>query len=71
MANAQNLMGTGFSAGAANQLVIEMQTGATATTPGALIMQPSIPNISGANPTQAEYNALLAALRLAGVLAAP
>lgn len=71
MANAQNLMGTGFSAGAANQLVIEMQTGATATTPGALIMQPSIPNIAGVNPTQAEYNALLAALRLARVLAAP
>lgn len=69
MANAQNLMGMGFSAGAANQLVVEMQTGATATTPGALTMQPAIPDVSGTNPTKAEYNALLAALRLAGVLA--
>lgn len=68
MAKATNLMGVGFSAGAATQLVTEIQTPAVIGTPGAVTMQPAIAN-SGAAPTQAEFNALLAALRLAGVIA--
>lgn len=69
MANANNLMGVGFSAGAATQLVAEIQTPATKTTPGAITQQDAIADITETNPTKAEYNALLAALRSAGVLA--
>lgn len=68
MAKAQNLMGVGFSAGAANQLVTEIQASPTSTTPGAVTQQPAIADLAAA-PTQADFNGLLAALRLAGVLA--
>lgn len=40
----------------------------TATIRGGVIQQPAIANV-GAAPTQADFNALLAALRAAGVLA--
>lgn len=68
MATATNLMGVGFSAGAANQLVAEMQAAPTSTTPGAVTQQPAIANLSAA-PTAADFNGLLAALRSSGVLA--
>lgn len=68
MATATNLMGVGFSAGAANQLVAEMQAAPTSTTPGAVTQQPAIADLTTA-PTEGDFNGLLASLRLAGVLA--
>lgn len=41
----------------------------TATIRGGILQQPAIADV-GAAPTQAQFNALLAALRAAGVLAA-
>lgn len=67
MANASNLMGVGFSGAAATQLVKEIQTPAVDGTPGAVTTQTAIANI-GAAPSQADFNGLLAALRLAGVI---
>lgn len=67
MANAQNLMGVGFAAVAAAQLVSEMQSPATSGTPGAVTTQPAIADLAAA-PTEADFNGLLAALRLAGVI---
>ena len=68
MAKAKNLMGAGISAGTATQMASEMSALATLGFPGAVAMQPAIPNVAGTSPTKAEYNALLAALRLAGVI---
>lgn len=68
MANAQNLMGVGFSGAAATYLATEIASPADAGSPGAVTMQPAIPDVSGTSPTKAEFNSLLAALRLAGVL---
>ena len=41
----------------------------TATQRGGVLLQPAIANVT-ADPTQADFNALLAALRTAGVLTA-
>lgn len=41
---------------------------ATATAAGTVLRAASQPNAAGANPTQAEYNALLTALRNAGIM---
>lgn len=38
------------------------------TTRGTVLIQPAIPNVAAA-PTQAEHNAVLAALRAAGIIA--
>lgn len=67
MSKATDLMGVGMSAAAAGQVVAVVQTRAQDTVPGAVVMQPVIANI-GAAPSQADFNGLLAALRLAGVI---
>lgn len=67
MANAKNLMGVGFAAIAASQIATEIQTPAVSGTPGAVTMQPAIANLAAA-PSMADFNGLLAALRLAGVI---
>lgn len=67
MSKATDLMGVGMSAATAGQVVAVVQTRAQDTVPGAVVMQPVIANI-GAAPSQADFNGLLAALRLAGVI---
>ena len=44
---------------------------ATATTRGVVLRGAHVANAAGANPTQAEYNALLTSLRDAGIIAPP
>jgi hypothetical protein len=60
-------MGVGFAAVAASQIASEIQTPAKSGTPGAVTMQPAIADLAAA-PTEADFNGLLAALRLAGVI---
>lgn len=54
---------------AAGSPVSQSNGRATSTRPGTNLQGAAVANAVGANPTQAEYNALLASLRAAGIIA--
>lgn len=54
---------------AAGSPVSQRNGRATTTRPGTNLRGAAVANAAGANPTQAEFNALLTSLRNAGVLA--
>lgn len=54
---------------AAGSPVSQRNGRATSTRPGTNLQGVAVADAAGANPTQAEYNALLASLRTAGVIA--
>lgn len=67
MSKATNLMGVGIAAAAAREIA---KSAAGSGESGMVVMQTAIPDSEEAtSPTTAEFNAVLAALRAAGVIA--
>lgn len=54
---------------AAGSPVSQRNGRATTSRPGTNLKGVAVANAAGANPTQAEFNALLASLRTAGIIA--
>jgi hypothetical protein len=54
---------------AAGSPVSQRNGRATATRPGTVLRGVAVADAAGANPTKAEFDALLASLRTAGVIA--
>lgn len=54
---------------AAGSPVMMSNASATASKRGSVLQGVAVANAAGANPTQAEFNALLTSLRNAGVIA--
>ena len=68
MANAKRLQELSMPTELAREVASQIGAAPTATARGGVLRQAAIPDVAAA-PTQAQHNAVLAALRAAGIIA--